>query len=59
MVLAKEAVEKGMVDRVETLDATLARVVKGSRGQGVRARLLNKSARTRNRLSSWKLESGV
>lgn len=36
MVLAKEAVEKGMVDRVETLDATLARVEKGSRGQGVK-----------------------
>ncbi len=36
MVLAKEAVEKGMVGRVETLDATLTRVVKGSRGQGVK-----------------------
>ena len=37
MVLAKDAVEKGMADRVESLDATLGRVVKGSRGEGVRA----------------------
>jgi len=30
-------VEKGMADRVESLDATLGRVVKGRRGEGVRA----------------------
>ncbi len=34
MVLAKDAVEQGMADRVESLDAMPGRVVKGSRGEG-------------------------
>ena len=32
MVLAKEAVEKGMADRVESFDATLGLVIMKSRG---------------------------
>jgi len=34
MVLAKEAVEKGMADRVESFDATLGLVIMKSRGGG-------------------------
>jgi ClpP class serine protease len=37
VVGAKEAKRLGMVDRIETLDETLARMTRGSRRRGVRA----------------------
>ena len=44
MVLAKDPVEKGMADRVESLDATLGRMAKGRSTQGARAEVEEETA---------------